>query len=253
MSYEAETTEATAPHRSKAKYWSLRLRRVEIWILAAIFAIGGLALIFGHIVEEVLEGDSAKFDETILLFFRNANDSLDPIGPPWVEEAARDITALGSYTVLSIIFFAVVAYLVMAKQRAAAFWVFAAISGGIVLSNLLKLTFERPRPNLVPHAVRVFTTSFPSGHATLSAITYLTLGALLASLHPSLRFKIYFLGLAVLLTVAVGISRIYLGVHYPTDVIAGWCIGAAWAAFCWSFFHWLQGRGQIESSRPRDR
>ena len=205
-------------------------------------------LVFGHIAEEVFEGDSAKFDETILLFFRSANDSLDPIGPPWVEEAARDITALGSYTVLSIIFFAVVAYLVMAQKRAAAFWVFAAVSGGIVLSNLLKLTFERPRPDLVPHAVRVFTSSFPSGHATLSAITYLTLGALLASLHPSRRFKAYFLGLAMLLTIVVGLSRIYLGVHYPTDVIAGWCIGAAWAAFCWSIFHWLQGRGQIEAS-----
>ena len=249
MSYEAETN-APARLKSRSKF---HLGRTEIWILTAIFAIAGLILIFGHIAEEVFEGDSAKFDETILLFFRNANDSLDPIGPPWVEEAARDITALGSYTVLSIIFSAVVAYLVMVKQRAAAFWVFAAVSGGIVLSNLLKLIFERPRPNLVPHAVPVFTTSFPSGHATLSAITYLTLGALLASLHTSVRFKIYFLGLAVLLTVAVGISRIYLGVHYPTDVIAGWCIGAAWAAFCWSFFHWLQGRGQIESSRPKDR
>jgi undecaprenyl-diphosphatase len=93
----------------------------------------------------------------------------------------------------------------------------------------------------------VFTTSFPSGHATLSAITYLTLGALLASLHGSLRFKVYFLSLAILLTIAVGISRIYLGVHYPTDVLAGWCIGAAWAALCWSIFNWLQGRGQIET------
>ena len=115
-----------------------------------------------------------------------------------------------------------------------------------MLSNALKLVFERPRPDIVAHAARVFTTSFPSGHATLSAITYLTLGALLAGLHESLRFKIYFLGLAILLTIAVGISRIYLGVHYPTDVLAGWCIGAAWAAFCWSIFNWLQNRGRIE-------
>ena len=95
-------------------------------------------------------------------------------------------------------------------------------------SNILKLFFERPRPDIVPHAARVFTLSFPSGHATLSAVTYLTLGALLASLHEPLRFKIYFLSLAILLTIAVGISRIYLGVHYPTDVLAGWCLGAAW-------------------------
>jgi undecaprenyl-diphosphatase len=249
MGHKVETTDEDAGgHSSIWKYWSRRLGRVEIWILAAIFTIAGFVLVFGHIAEEVFEGDSAKFDETILLFFRSANDSLDPIGPPWVEEAARDITALGSYTVLSIIFFAIIAYLVMARKRAAAFWIFAAVTGGMVLSNLLKLAFERPRPNLVPHAVRVFTTSFPSGHATLSAITYLTLGALLASLHPSIRFKAYFLVLAALLTIAVGISRIYLGVHYPTDVIAGWCIGAAWAGFCWSIFHWLQGRDQIEAA-----
>jgi undecaprenyl-diphosphatase len=221
--------------------------RPEVWMLATVFAIAGLVLAFGHIAEEVLEGDATKFDQTILLFFRNASDLSGPIGPPWVLEMARDITALGSYAVLSIIFCAVVTYLFMARQRAAAFWVLAAVGGGVLLSNVLKLAYERPRPDIVPHAARVFTTSFPSGHATLSAITYLTLGALLASLHGSLRFKVYFLGLAILLTIAIGISRIYLGVHYPTDVLAGWCIGAAWAALCWSIFNWLQGRGQIEA------
>ena len=145
--------------------------------------------------------------------------------------------------------FAVVIYLFMGHERAAAFWVIAAVGGGVLLSNLLKLVYERSRLELVPHAARVFTTSFPSGHATLSAITYLTLGALLASLHGSLRFKAYFLSLAILLAIAVGISRIYLGVHYPTDVLAGWCVGAAWAAFCWSIFNWLEGRGHIEPPR----
>jgi undecaprenyl-diphosphatase len=225
----------------------MRLRRPEVWILTAMFAIAGLILAFGHIAEEVLEGDSAKFDQTILLLFRRANDLSDPIGPPWLEEMARDITALGSYVVLGLVSCAVVIYLFMAHQRAAAFWVLAAVGGGVMLSNLLKLAYERPRPDLVAPAARVFTTSFPSGHATVSAIAYLTLGALLASLQTSLRLKLYCLSLAIVLTVAVGISRIYLGVHYPTDVLAGWCMGAAWAAFCWSIFTWLNGRGQIES------
>jgi undecaprenyl-diphosphatase len=220
----------------------IRLRRPEIWILAVPFGVAVLALAFGHIAEEVLEGDATKFDERILLFFRSANDLSDPIGPPWIEEMARDITALGSYAILSLVFCAVVAYLLMVHQRATALWVVIAVSGGVALSNALKLTFERPRPELVSHVARVFTTSFPSGHATLSAVTYLTLGALLASLHRSLRLKAYFLGLATLLTVAVGVSRIYLGVHYPTDVLAGWCIGAAWAVVSWIIFHWLQGR-----------
>lgn len=224
----------------------IRLRRPEIWILAVLFGIAVLALAFGHIAEEVLEGDATKFDERILLFFRSANDLSDPIGPPWMEEMARDITALGSYAILSVVFCAVVAYLLLVHERATALWIVVAVSGGVALSDALKLTFQRPRPELVSHAARVFTTSFPSGHATLSAVTYLTLGALLASLHRSLRFKAYFLGLAILLTVAVGVSRIYLGVHYPTDVLAGWCIGAAWAALCWSIFRWLQAQGQLE-------
>jgi len=118
----------------------------------------------------------------------------------------------------------------------------------VLLSNLLKLAYERPRPDFVSHAARVFTSSFPSGHATLSAITYLTLGALLAGLHESFWFKVYFLGLAIVLTIVIGISRIYLGVHYPTDVLAGWCIGAAWAGLCWSVFTWLQHRGRVERS-----
>lgn len=226
------------------------VRRPEIWILMVLFGIAALALAFGHIAEEVLEGDSTKFDEIILLFFRNANDVSDPLGPPWVEEMARDITALGSYAVLSIVCCAVVVYLLMVHERATALWMAAAVCGGVVLSNALKLVFERARPDLVTHAARVFTTSFPSGHATLSAVTYLTLGTLLASLHSSLRLKAYFLGLAILLTVAVGISRIYLGVHYPTDVLAGWCIGAAWAALCWVVFRWLQERGRAQPPTP---
>jgi undecaprenyl-diphosphatase len=224
----------------------MRFGRPEVWTLAAVFAIAGLVLAFGHIAEEVLEGDAAKFDQRALLLFRNPSDVSDPIGPPWMEEMARDITALGSFAVLSIVVSAVVIYLLMAQQRAAAFWILAAVCGGVILNNLLKMVYERPRPDLVSHAARVFTTSFPSGHATLSAITYLTLGALLASLHDSLRFEAYFLSLAILLTVAVGVSRVYLGVHYPTDVLAGWCIGAAWAALCWTIVRWLQRRGEIE-------
>ena len=104
-----------------------------------VFAIAALVLAFGHIAEEVIEGDATKFDQTILLFFRSFNDLSDPIGPPWVEEMARDITALGSYAVLSVVVCAVIIYLFMAGQRASAFWIFTAVVGGVLLSNALKL------------------------------------------------------------------------------------------------------------------
>jgi undecaprenyl-diphosphatase len=123
----------------------------------------------------------------------------------------------------------------------------ASVVGGSLLTNLLKGTFDRPRPDVVPHAVRVFTSSFPSGHAALSAVTYLSLGALLASEHSSYGIKTYFLSLALLLTIAVGLSRIYLGVHYPTDVLAGWCAGAAWAILCWLVWSWFKNRSATES------
>jgi hypothetical protein len=158
--------------------------RPEVWMLATVFAIAGLVLAFGHIAEELLEGDATKFDQTILLFFRNANDLSDPIGAPWVEEMARTLR-LWVVMPFSASSFAVVIYLFMARQRAAAFWVLAAVGGGVLLSNVLKLAFERPRPDLVaPRGARLHH-KLSGGHATLSAITYLTLGALLASLHGS--------------------------------------------------------------------
>lgn len=215
-------------------------------MLGGIFLAALLVLAFGQIAEQVLEGDAAEFDETILLALRNPADLSDPLGPPWLEEAARDVTALGSYAVLGTVFFAVIAYLLLTQRRAAALYVSVVVIGGLLLSNLLKHSFDRPRPDLVAHAARVFSPSFPSGHATLSAVTYLTLGALLASLHDSRRFKVFFLGLAIILTMAIGLTRVYLGVHHPTDVLAGWCIGAAWAAICWTVFHWLQEGGKIE-------
>jgi undecaprenyl-diphosphatase len=158
----------------------------------------------------------------------------------------RDISALGSTLVLGLILLSVTGYLLLARKRAAAWLMLGAVVSGVVLNNVLKFSFARPRPDLVPPAVRVFTASFPSGHATMSAITYLTLGALLARTHSEIPMRIFFMTLAGLLTVLVGVSRVYLGVHYPTDVLAGWCIGTAWAMGCWVLMTWLQRRGKVE-------
>jgi undecaprenyl-diphosphatase len=143
-----------------------------------------------------------------------------------------------------------VGYLFLARRSAVAWLMLSAVLGGVALNNLLKFAFARPRPDFVTHAARVFTTSFPSGHATLSAITYLTMGALLARIHSSLTIRIYLMLVAVFLILLIGMSRIYLGVHYPTDVLGGWCVGAAWAIGCWVLMVWLQNRGQVEPPEP---
>lgn len=207
---------------------------------AALFAFSALA-------DEVIEGDTHEFDELVLLALRSQADLSDPLGPKWFEEIMRDFTALGGVAVLVSMTLAVVSYLVLIGKRRVALMVAGAISGGVVLSTLLKWGFDRPRPELVPHFSEVYTQSFPSGHAMLSAIVYLTLGALLTRTQTGWRVKIYLLSLAVAATLVVGISRVYLGVHWPTDVLAGWMVGAGWAVFCWIVMLWLQGRGSVEA------
>lgn len=238
-----ETVESAATPRGLIR-WAWR-NRPELWLLGGIFLAGLLLIVFGQIAEEVAEGDTTWFDRKILLALRHPADLADPLGPAWLEEAARDITALGSYSVLGLVVLAVVAYLLMTKRSGAATWIVVSVAGGTILSNVLKHSFNRPRPDFVAHVAQVFSPSFPSGHATLSAVTFLTIGALLASMHDSRRLKVYFLGIAIAITVLVGLTRVYLGVHYPTDVVAGWCVGAAWAAICWTGFHWLQRRGTV--------
>jgi undecaprenyl-diphosphatase len=225
--------------------WAWR-NRPELWLLGGIFLAGLLLFLFGQIADEVVEGDTTWFDRQVLIALRNPGDTADPIGPAWLEEAARDITALGSNPVLGIALVATISYLLLIKRAGAALWVFISVVGGTAISHVLKEIFARPRPDLVAHTAQVFTPSFPSGHAMLSAVAYLTLGALLASMHDSRRLKIFFLGLAIFMAVIVGVTRVYLGVHYPTDVLAGWCLGAAWAAICWMGFHWLQQRGTVK-------
>lgn len=220
--------------------------RAEPVILATLLLVAGAIWVFVELAEDVIEGDTHAFDRAILLGLRSAADPTDPIGPLWVEEMARDITSLGGTAVLTLITVAAVIYLLLIRMRANAVLVIASVGGGMLLSTALKLVFDRTRPDLVPHAVHVYTASFPSGHAMLSAVTYLTLGALLARVQPDRRVKAYLLLIAVLVTLSVGVSRIYLGVHWPTDVLAGWCLGAAWAMLCWLVALWLQRRGRVE-------
>ena len=210
--------------------------------------IAALLFIFGFIAVGVATRKPSGFDHYVISALRESAEQPLPIGPPWLQEAARDVTSLGSIAVLLIMTFAVAGYLFLDRKPGVAWLMLIAVLGGLALNNLLKFVFARPRPEVVSPVPRVFTTSFPSGHATLSAITYLTIAALLARAYPSPILDIYFMSLAALLTVLIGLSRIYLGVHFPTDILGGWCIGAAWAIGCWVLLAWLQQAGQLESA-----
>jgi undecaprenyl-diphosphatase len=223
-----------------------RIGRQEVGALVALLISAALLLAFVNIANEVAEGETLAFDKAILLALRTPADVADPVGPRWLELAVKDITSLGGTAVLTLITLAAGGYLAMAGKRHAALLVLVAVGGGTILNWALKHIFSRPRPDFVAHVVDASSWSFPSGHAMLSAITYLTIGALLARVEPKRRLKAYLLGLAITLTLLVGASRIYLGVHYPSDVLAGWTVGAAWAILCWQVAQWLQRHGEIE-------
>ncbi len=221
---------------------------IEFEVLAAVGAIAGALFIFLLIANGVSDGGLRDIDEQILLSLRSTDRLDDPIGPIWFEELVRDITALGSTGVLTMLVLGVSGFLLLTGRRKTAFSVIAFTAAGTLVSHLTKLGFARPRPDLVPHAAEIYTASFPSGHAMLSAVVYLTLGALIAGMQDDRRVKTYVMAFAVALTLMVGASRVYLGVHWPTDVIAGWALGAAWVAACWLIYRRLNTNGQT----PRD-
>lgn len=225
-----------------------KVRAYELSILlASALAVGG-GWIFIEIAEEVFGGETRRLDEAILLSLRNPADLADPIGPFWFEEVMRDFTALGGTAILVALCLAVLGYLLLQKKRGMALFMAAAVIGGFILSSMLKRFFDRPRPDIVPHSTYVMTASFPSGHSMLSAVVFLTLGGLLARYIKNRRLKVYVLTLSVMATCIVGCSRVYLGVHWPTDVLAGWTAGASWALLCWTVALLLQRSGRVEGN-----
>lgn len=224
-----------------------RVGRFELTIIIlSVLVFGGIWLFVG-VAGEVMEGDTQAFDESIVLSLRNPIDLADPIGPLWLEEVGRDLTALGGVAMLTILTVGVVIFLFLQGTTRAAYFVTIAVVGGVLLGTLLKSFFARPRPELVPHLSYVYTASFPSGHSLNAAVVYLALGVLLARLQKQRILKIYIMCVAACVTIAVGVSRVYLGVHWPTDVLAGWTAGAVWALICWSVMWWLQRSGEVES------
>lgn len=230
-------TETREPARGFARPFDFFNRMEFPVLLAGLLIVGGLYGLF-QLSQVATDGAAHDLDARILLAFREPGDPANPIGSERFEGYVRDITSLGGTAVLVLLTSLVIVFLLLAGKWQLALFVLIAVGGGQAVSTLLKLGIDRPRPDLVPHLMRETSLSFPSGHAMMSAVTYLTLGSLLARIAPERRLKVFFLFTAVLLTFVVGVSRIYLGVHWPSDVLAGWCAGFAWAMMCWLAARW---------------
>jgi len=232
-----------------AECWRLVARWLggrESAVLLSIVVVVSATWALISIAGEVIEGNTLAIDQKIVRSIRGAEDVSVPVGPSWLTDAGRDVTALGSYSVVLLLVSLLTGFLLLVNRYQMTLFLVAASVGGIVFSRILKQTFNRPRPEIVPHFVDVSTSSFPSGHAMLSAAVYLSLATLLATTTSRRRLKIYIVGVGILISLLVGVSRVYLGVHYPTDVLAGWCAGTTWALLCWLSYRWLSRRFSIE-------
>jgi undecaprenyl-diphosphatase len=221
----------------------------EFVLLLSVGAVLGGILIFVSISDLVLEGDLHETEVRWMKDLRSPTDLARPIGPAWLENVNREVTVLGGGVVLTLITLVVAGYLLIERWYASTLFLLVAVAGGMLLTNVLKGFFDRDRPTVVPHLADSLLQSYPSGHSMMSSVVYLTLAVLLARAMERRRVKVYCVTVALLLSLIVGASRVYLGVHYPTDVIAGWAGGIAWALLCWLAAYWLEKRGKVEPQR----
>jgi undecaprenyl-diphosphatase len=233
----------TAPGR----FDLLRRRLLEEGAAVAAFLVAVLcALAFFEIADETAEAEGQALDVSILQALRPGTSPSDPIGPWWVEHAAADLTALGGISVLALVTLSVVGLLCLRARWGRALLLIGALGGGVVLSEALKGVFERTRPPDIYRTFETLNASFPSGHALQAAVVYLTLGTLAAQAMRTRAGKIYALSVAASIAVIVGLTRVYLGAHWMSDVLAGWCVGAAWAMACWLLGWALERRGLLK-------
>ena len=222
---------------------------LEPLVLFGFLVLGLMLSAFLEISDDVMEGDTHAVDTQLLMLLRDGSNPQNPLGPEWVFEMVRDISSLGGIAILALVTVSAAIYLLMIKKFGQAAYLVLSVTLGTLLSNALKFGFARPRPDLVPHGSHVFTGSFPSGHSMMSAMVYLSVGMMLAKAQKSMPPKIFFLGISVFLTVMIGVSRVYLGVHWPSDVLAGWMVGGACAVTFWLVeWAWQLWRGRSRTS-----
>lgn len=210
--------------------------------IVVIGILCGLAWLFIELAIVISTTETVQIDRSILLLLRDPNDLNNPLGPTWLEEMMRDVTALGSNWILFFLVLIATVYLILVRQSKLAVLLVTAIVTGFVVAFSLKHGIDRPRPDLVSHGTMVYTASFPSAHAMMSTLVYFTLAALMSQAQGRKSVKTLLYLSAGFLAVWVGTSRVYLGVHWPSDVIAGWCAGGFWALL----FYYLAKRLSIK-------
>jgi undecaprenyl-diphosphatase len=232
MTNSATSTGSATSIPQAARQTNEAVRRHGLHPLVLLLLFACLAL-FGFVCASWVSGRDVQIDKAVLLVFRTPGDLSKPIGPSWGLQSAIDLSALGGFTFIWLFTAATAGFLVLVRRWLALGLFLGSIVGVSLLNALVKISFHRARPEVVPHLAEVSNSSFPSGHAMISAATYLTIGAMLAQSQPTTRARAYLMTVAVAMTLMIGISRLYLGVHWPSDVLAGWALGAAWALAVW--------------------
>lgn len=218
----------------------LRFARAEVAALAALLIVTLSVMTFIEVADDMTEADGQAFDQAVLHWMQPVAG--DPRGPWWLQEAAADLTSLGGISVLTLFALIAVVFLLIQGKRLSAALMVIGLAGGVALSEGLKALFERARPPAAFQAVDTLNASFPSGHALLSTVFYLTLGVMLTRAFQQRRLKAFVLGAGILIALLIGLTRVYLGAHWATDVMAGWCAGAAWAMTLWLAAYLVQRR-----------
>ncbi|WP_292052326.1 MULTISPECIES: phosphatase PAP2 family protein [unclassified Brevundimonas] len=231
----------------------LRVARAEIGLVAPLL-LGAVGLaVFAGIADGVASGDKQSFDWSVLMWLHPyADEPARMRGPWWLHEAAIDITALGGISVLIVFAMIFGFFLLVHGKKLSALLLAVGLAGGVVLSEGLKAVFDRPRPPVEYQAVETLNASFPSGHALLATVFYLTIGVMLTRAFPRARMKAYAVAWAVVVVFLIGITRVYLAAHWATDVLAGWGIGAFWAVLLWMFAYAVERRQRVHMSRLQD-
>ena len=228
--------------RASAEKADTLIGAVGIFLLVGLIVAAFFAWVFEEVADHVEAGATQAFDDAVLRWMGAHHSTA-------FDNIMIEITALGTGTVVLMIVAVAALFLVLTQHKYSAILLLVSTGGGLVLNLILKMGFNRPRPAIFIPEVRAVSSSFPSGHAMSAAIVYGTVAYLAARLHKRRWARVLIMFIALVVILLICISRLYLGVHYPSDVVAGVSIGLAWAAFCMATLEAIQRFGARRDPR----